>query len=159
MKRPSQPCSFLVQMGFMCSMVYCKLVIKQPSGKSKFDWDHFTNCSRTTQLNILILYDLMSVNNFQRVFLCNMGRCFSLRRASEVVGYIKTFISKANILPDTCTVKVIKEACSEAFFSSIASILEPFQRRFQASPLLHFKICCILTILMKIFIERSWIKL
>ena len=71
----------------------------------------------------------MSVNNFQQVLLCHMGRrCFSLGRASEVFEYIKVFMSKAKILPDTYAVKVVNEACGKAFFSTIASILEPFQQ-------------------------------
>ena len=88
------------------------------------------------------------------------------QRALEVFKHVKTYITKAKKLPATFTVKAVKEACSDplspakiAFFSSVASVLEPFLRRFQTAapfaPFLYAEIFNILQILMKRFIKSS----
>ena len=59
------------------------------------------------------------------------------QRALAVFVNVKKYISNAKMLPATFTVKTVKEVCSDelmpakiAFFSSVASVLEPFLQRF-----------------------------
>ena len=87
-------------------------------------------------------------------------------RALEIFKLIKQYISKAKKLPNTFTVKTVKEACANplaeakiAFFCSVASALEPFLWRFQTdapmAPVLYRELFNILLVLMKRFIKRD----
>ena len=87
-------------------------------------------------------------------------------RALQVFQNIQLYISKSKKLPATYTVKIVKEACNDplteakiSFFCSVASILEPFLRRFQTdapmAPFLYSEIYCVLQVLMRRFIKRD----
>ena len=86
-------------------------------------------------------------------------------RALEIFKLIKQYISKAKKLPNTFTVKTVKEACANplaeakiAFFCSVASALEPFLWRFQTdapmAPVLYRELFNVL-VFMKRFIKRD----
>ena len=87
-------------------------------------------------------------------------------RPLEVFKHIKLYISKAKKLPNTFTVKTVKEACADplaeakiAFFHSVASALEPFLQRFQTdapmASFLHAVLFNVLLVLIKRFIKRD----
>ena len=114
------------------------------------DYINFTGCNQFPK-------KFCSVRWVENVEVCE--------RALEVFKHIKLYISKAKKLPNTFTVKTVKEACANslaeakiAFFCSVASALEPFLWRFQTdvpmAPFLHAELFNVLCVLMKRFIKR-----
>ena len=86
--------------------------------------------------------------------------------ALQVFQSIQLYISKSKKLPATYTDKIVKETCNDplteakiSFFCPVASILEPFLRRFRTdapmAPFLYSEIHCVLQVLMRQFIKRD----
>ena len=87
-------------------------------------------------------------------------------RALEVFKHIKQYISKVKKLPNTFTIKTVKEACADplaeakiTFFCFAVSALKPFLQRFQTdalmAPFLHAELVIVLLVLMKRFLKRD----
>ena len=87
-------------------------------------------------------------------------------RALAVFANMKKYISIAKKLPAIFTVKIVKEVCRDelmpakiAFFSSAASVLDPFCRRFQTNapmgPFLYAEVLNIIEVLIKRFIKKG----
>ena len=106
----------------------------------RVDYIDFTGCNQFPK-------KFCSVRWVENVEVCE--------RAQEVFKHIKQYISKAKKLPNTFTLKTVKEACADplaeakiaffcseakiAFFCSEASAIEPFLWRFRpAAPISLF---------------------
>ena len=91
-------------------------------------------------------------------------------RALEVLPHIKKYITdKSTVLPSNSTCRNIKEACSDRlitarthFFISVASIVEPFLRKYQTSkpmvPFLYQDLGTCLRTLMMRFVKKDALK-
>lgn len=90
-------------------------------------------------------------------------------RAIEVFNFVKTYIQQST-LPKTQTVEVLQEACNNklilpqmAFYSSIATLLQPFLKKYQSSdplcPFMHQDLHFIIYQLMKRFIKSDVMRL
>ena len=128
---------------------FLKLFKDSPARRA--DYVDFTGCNQFPKR-------FCSVRWVQNVEVCE--------RALEIFKHIKLYTSRVKKLPNIFTVKTVKEACADplaeakiAFFCSVASVLEPFLRRFQAdapmAPFLHAELFNVLLVLMKRFIERD----
>src|SRR5678815_1365692 len=101
----------------------------------------FMYSSRTVRLDWLTSQQLpvsrCSLRNFFQVrWLENVSVA---TRALELLDKVKTYVTdKSGVLPKTVTCKNIKKACSDLllrsktqFFISVASMVEPFLRKYQ----------------------------
>jgi len=88
-------------------------------------------------------------------------------RALELLDKVKTYVTdKSGVLPKTVTCKNIKKACSDLllrsktqFFISVASMVEPFLRKYQTDkpmvPFLYNDLGNCLSCLLKLFIKKE----